>query len=38
VALNASDEWIRATAFPHPQYDDAQFFEHDLGVCGSASR
>jgi hypothetical protein len=32
AALNASDEWIRATAFPHPQYDDAQFFTHDLGV------
>jgi len=32
AALNASDEWIRATAFPHPQYDDAAFFTHDLGV------
>ena len=32
AALNASDEWIRATAFPHPGYDDAAFFEHDLGV------
>ena len=32
AALNASDEWIRATAFPHPEYDDAAFFEHDLGV------
>src|SRR5829696_7080205 len=30
AALNASDEWIRATAFPHPEYDDAQFFQHDL--------
>jgi hypothetical protein len=37
AALNASDEWIRATAFPHPEYDDAAFFTHDLGVCGSAS-
>jgi hypothetical protein len=32
AALNASDEWIRATAFPHPEYDDAAFFTHDLGV------
>jgi hypothetical protein len=31
-ALNASDEWIRATAYPHPDYDAAAFFEHDLGV------
>ena len=32
AALNASDEWIRATAYPHPEYDDAAFYEHDLGV------
>jgi hypothetical protein len=32
AALNASTEWIRATAYPHPEYDDAAFFEHDLGV------
>jgi hypothetical protein len=32
AALNASDEWMRATAFPHPDYDDAAFFKHDLGV------
>lgn len=32
TALNASTEWIRATAYPHPDYDDAAFFEHDLGV------
>jgi trypsin len=32
TALNASTEWIRGTAFPHPQYDDNQFFLHDLGV------
>jgi hypothetical protein len=31
-ALNASDEWIRATAFPHPDYDPDAFFLHDLGV------
>jgi hypothetical protein len=30
--LNASDEWVRATAYPHPKYSDAAFFEHDLGV------
>lgn len=32
TALNASDEWIRATAFPHPLYDDNAFVGHDLGV------
>ena len=32
TALNASTEWIRGTAFPHPQYDDNAFFLHDLGV------
>jgi hypothetical protein len=32
AALNGSTEWVRATAYPHPEYDDAQFFEHDLGV------
>ena len=32
AVLNASDEWICATAFPHPEYDDAAFFTHDLGV------
>ncbi len=32
TALNASTEWIRGTAFPHPDYDDNQFFPHDLGV------
>jgi hypothetical protein len=32
AALNASGEWIRATAYPHPDYDDAAFFQHDLGV------
>jgi Trypsin len=32
AALNASTEWVRATAYPHPEYDDAAFFEHDLGV------
>jgi hypothetical protein len=32
TALNASGEWIRATAYPHPEYSDSAFFEHDLGV------
>jgi Trypsin len=32
AALNASDEWHRATSFTHPQYVDAEFFLHDLGV------
>jgi Trypsin len=32
AALNASPQWIRATAFPHPQFDDNAFFLHDLGV------
>ena len=31
-ALNKSDEWIRATAYHHPQYNDQEFFNHDLGV------
>ncbi len=32
TALNASDEWHRANAFPHPEYDDNAFFLHDAGV------
>jgi hypothetical protein len=32
AALNASDEWHRATAFTHPEYVDEEFFLHDLGV------
>ena len=31
AALNASDEWIRATAFPHPQYDDLKEASQQLG-------
>jgi Trypsin len=31
-ALNRSREWIRATAYPHPEYDENAFFQHDLGV------
>jgi Trypsin len=32
TALNASDEWHRATAFPHPEFDPNAFFTHDMGV------
>ena len=32
AALNASSEWHRATAHPHPQYDDNAFFLFDAGV------
>ena len=32
AALNASDEWHRATSFPHPQFDPNAFFTHDMGV------
>ena len=32
AALNGSSEWIRATAYPHPEFDNDAFFTHDLGV------
>jgi len=32
AALEASPEWIRGTATPHPQYVDAAFFLFDVGV------
>ncbi len=32
AALNASPEWHRGTAHPHPQYDDNAFFVHDAGI------
>ena len=32
AALDASGEWHRATAFTHPEFVDAEFFLHDLGV------
>jgi hypothetical protein len=38
TALNASDEWIRGTAYPHPEYSDSAYFEHDLGVLVLRSR
>ena len=30
--LNGNPLWVRATSFPHPQYDDRAFFLHDAGV------
>lgn len=30
--LNGDAEWIRATSYPHPQYDDRAFYIHDAGV------
>jgi hypothetical protein len=30
--LNANDTWIRATAYPHPEYDNDLFYLHDAGV------
>jgi hypothetical protein len=32
AALDASPEWREATSYPHPDYDDAAFWLHDLGV------
>ncbi|QGN33911.1 trypsin-like serine protease [Microlunatus sp. Gsoil 973] len=32
AALDASAQWHRATAYHHPAFDAAAFFEHDLGV------
>jgi len=32
AALNASAQWVRATAYPHPRYDPNSFVLHDLGV------
>ena len=28
----ANANWIRATSYPHPQYDDRAFYLHDAGV------
>ena len=30
--LNSNPLWIRATSFPHPEYDDRAFYLHDVGV------
>jgi hypothetical protein len=32
AALNADPNWLEATAYAHPEYDDARFWMHDLGV------
>jgi hypothetical protein len=32
AALDASPQWLEATAYPHPQYDDNTFWVHDMGV------
>jgi hypothetical protein len=32
AALDASPQWLEATAYPHPQYDDSTFWLHDMGV------
>ena len=37
AALNASSEWHRGVATPHPQYDDLAFFVHDAGVVRLSS-
>ena len=30
--LNRQPLWVRATSFPHPEYDDRAFYLHDAGV------
>ena len=30
--FNANPDWHRGRAYPHPEYEDAAFFLHDLGV------
>jgi hypothetical protein len=37
AALNASPQWHRATAFPHPQFDPNAFSLHDAGVVRLAA-
>jgi hypothetical protein len=32
AALDASTQWHQATAYHHPEFDAAAFFQHDLGV------
>lgn len=32
AALDADPNWIRATSYPHPDYNDAAFYTHDMGV------
>ena len=37
AALNGSSQWHRATATPHPLFDDDAFFLHDAGVLRLAA-
>src|SRR3954454_16390412 len=37
AALNASPQWHRATATPHPLFDNDAFFLHDAGVLQLAA-
>jgi hypothetical protein len=30
--FDSNSEWVRGTAYPHPQFDNDAFFLHDLGV------
>ena len=32
AALDASTEWLEASAYPHPEYNDNTFWLHDMGV------
>jgi hypothetical protein len=32
AALNSSSEWVRASSFPHPDFDPDNFVLHDMGV------
>ena len=32
AALNADPDWLEATAYAHPEYDDSLFYLNDLGV------
>jgi hypothetical protein len=32
TTLNASETWIRGTAYPHPEFDNDAFYLHDAGV------
>ena len=30
--LDGSDDWVRATSYPHPQFSNLAFYVHDAGV------
>jgi hypothetical protein len=38
AALDASSEWVRATSYPHPQFDPNAFTLHDMGVLTLSER